>query len=189
MHRYVEAMERKLDIAVYHLAVLRELMPFAAPDDRNLPPVALQAHFEACGRAVVAMLDQLASGVASVAPDMPPVHYATPKSVIQALTDSVQPTALELKELIEGLNDDRRINDLRDVRNRSTHRFDQKTYLHGAEWTVDPPQHVPDGVLPYEGSRRLSEYLQVMVEYGREVLAAIPKVEKLAESLIADLEQ
>lgn len=189
MHRYIEAMERKLDIAIYHLAVLRELLPFAAPDEHNLPAVPLQAHFEAAGRAIVAMLDQLASGVASVVPGMPAVHKATPRRVVRALEASTQPTALELKELIKRLDVDSRINDLRDVRNRSTHRFDEKEYLHGGGWTVNPPQYVPDGVLPYQGSRRLSEYLQVMVEYGREVLAVIPNVEKLAESLAADLEQ
>ncbi len=182
-------MERKLDMAIYHLAVLRELLPFSEPDEHGLPPVPLQAHFEACGRAIVAMIDQLVSGVAFVTPGMPSVHRATPRSVVRALTDSLQPTALELKELIEGLNDDCRINDLRDVRNRSTHRFDEKEYLHGGGWTVKPPRNVPDGVVPYEGSRRLGEYLQVMVEYGQDVLAVVPKVEKLAESLAADLEQ
>ena len=40
---------------------------------------------------------------------------------------------------------------------------------------VEQPQHVPDGILPYEGSRRLSEYLEVMVEYEREVLAVFQR--------------
>lgn len=189
MHQYIEAMGRKLDMAAYHLAVLREILPFAMPDENKLPPVALQAHFEGCGRAIVAMMDQLVSGVASVAPSMPPVHYATPKTVLQALTALEHPAALELQELIRALHDDCRINDLRDVRNRSTHRFDEKKYLHSGVWIVERPQHVPDGVIPYEGSRRLGEYLEVMVEYGWEVLGVVPQVEKLAESLAADLEQ
>jgi hypothetical protein len=185
MHRYVEAMERKLDMAVYHLAVLRELLPFAIPDEDNLPPVPLQAHFESAGRAIVSMIDQLVSAVASVVPGMPTVHKATPKAVIRALADSTELAARELKEVIERLNDDARINDLRDVRNRSTHRFDEKDYLHGGGWTVNPPQHVRKGVRTYEGPRGLSQYLQVMVEYGQAVLATVPRAEKLAESLAA----
>ena len=176
-------------MAIYHLAVLREIMPFAVPDEDNLPPTALQAHFEACGRAVIAMHDRLATGVASVALGMPAVHKATPKRVAKVLESSTRSTALELKELINGLDRDSRINDLRDVRNRSTHRFDEKEYLHGGGWTVNPPQHLPDGVLLYEGSRRLSEYLEIMVEYGRELFAVAPQAKKLAETLAPDLER
>lgn len=112
MHHYVEAIDRKLEIALYHLAVLRELLPFAVADDNNLPPISLQAHFEACGRALVAMLDQLASGLAAESPMMPPLHLANPKRVRKALEESVDPAAKELNELITTLDLDPRINDL-----------------------------------------------------------------------------
>ncbi|MCH7667937.1 MAG: hypothetical protein IIC71_01845 [Acidobacteria bacterium] len=189
MDKYVEAMERKFDIAEYHLAVLRELLPFSEPDGSDLPPMALQAHFEACGRAIVAMLDQLVSGIASVAPEMPKVHGASPKSVINKLSRSGHPKASELKKLIKDLDDDCRINDLRDIRNRSTHRFDEKEYLHRIGWVVKAAEYVPRGVPPYEGSRQLSEYLQAMIEYARGVLDAAQKVEKLAKTLAKDSKQ
>jgi hypothetical protein len=186
MDKYVEAMGRKLEIAEYHLAVLRELLPFAKPDESDLPPVALQAHFEACGRAIVAMLDQLASGIAFAVPGMPGVHRATPNQVVKRLSSSVHPKAAELERLIADLNDDCRINDLRDIRNRSTHRFDVKQFSDGVGWIVNLPQYVPTGVAEYKGSRQLSEYLQVMVEYARGVIAATPEVQRLAGTLATD---
>lgn len=183
MERYIEALERKLGIARYHLAELLELLPNSEPDQDGLPPIPLQAHFEACGRAVVAMPDQLASGVASVVSWMPTVHEATPRRVISALEGSRQQAAAGLLAVIARLDGDSRINDLRDVRNRSTHRFDEKEYLHGGGWTVVPAQYLPDGISPYEGSRRLDEYLQVMVGFGQEVFDGIYEVERLALSL------
>jgi hypothetical protein len=180
MHRYVEAMQRKLDMAMYHLEVLVELVPAALPDEHNLPPIPLQAHFEACGRAVVAIPDQLASGLADVTPGMPAVYVASLKSVAQVLEGSLQPSAVQLLGLVRTFDTDARINDLRDVRNRSTHRFDEKEYLHDGGWIVNPPQHLPAGVLPYEGPRRLGEYLEKMIGYGREVLCAVPEIQELA---------
>lgn len=179
MDKYVEAMKRKLDIAEYHLAVLRELLPFAKPDDRNLPPVALQAHFEACSRAIVAIPDQLVSGIAFTVSGMPEVRRATPNKVIKRLSSSVHPKAAELESLITDLNDDCRINDLRDIRNRSTHRFDEKRYLAGKGWFVNPPEFVPQ----CEDSRQLGEYLQAMVEYAEEVIVAVSEVRELVAAL------
>lgn len=71
----------------------------------------------------------------------------------------------------------------RGIRNRGTHRFDEKEYLHGGGWTVKPPHYLPEGVIRYEGSRGLSEYLEAMVQFGREVLAQVPRVVRLAEHL------
>jgi hypothetical protein len=179
VREYTEAMERKLEIARYHLAELQELLPHAQPDERGLPPIALQAHFEGCGRAVVAMVDQLASGVASVFPDMPPVYEATPQRVLAALKKSTHPSALKLQGTLADIEGDRRINDLRDVRNRSTHRFDEKKYIHGEGWFVVLASYLPNGIGRYTESRELSEYLQAMVNFGADALASAAKVQDL----------
>lgn len=189
MWRYIEALERKYQIAYYHLNELRTLMPDAGPDEDGLPPIALQAHFEACGRAIVAMPDQLASGVASVAPEMPDVRKATLRRVVCALEDSKDPAAETLRAVLADLDRDGRLNDVRDVRNRSTHRFDEKAYHHGEGWFVDPPTYVRDGVKPYEGPRRLTDYLEVMLGFGEELLVKVPDVEHLASRIAESAQQ
>ncbi len=180
MWRYIK---RKYEIACYHLEEVGRLMPGAKPGEDGLPPVALQAHFEACGRAIVAMPDQLASGVASIVPEMPEVHRASLCRVVRALADSADPAAEELRAFLADLDRDGRLSDVRDVRNRSTHRFDEKAYHHGDGWYVDRPTQVPDGVQPYDGSRRLTDYLAAMLGFGQELLAKVPEVEDLASRI------
>lgn len=59
---YGIAMQRKLEIAQWHLSELRELFP-ADPDGNGLPPIPVQAHFEAGGRSLASIPDQLAAGL------------------------------------------------------------------------------------------------------------------------------
>lgn len=175
-------MERKLEISFYHLEAIRALLPDAVPDESGLPPIALQAHFEACVWSVIALVDQLAAGVAAVVPELVEVHDATPRRVCLALDSVNDPVAIEIKEFIERIDNDGRLSDLRSVRNRSTHRFDQKQYV-GGQWTVGRPDWLPPGVDQFNGSRHLDEYLETMTELGRDVHRSASEVERLAEDL------
>ena len=96
---YGLAMKRKLAIAEYHYGELA-----GAPrqqDDQGLPPIPLQAHFEAAGRAVGSMPDQLASGIADLlegaVPGLPPPSNAYLHTVRDALDEG------SLKSLVADL--------------------------------------------------------------------------------------
>lgn len=172
---YGIAMERKLAIAEYHLSELTSVLP-AKPESDGLPPIALQAHFEAGGRAIVSIVDQLASGVAAALADvpanMPAVDRAYPETVIDRLEEG------ELKNELSKLFDDQRHRDLRSWRNRATHRFDEKAFHHG-KWKVRDP----DGVAPYGGSRELVAYMGAMLEFGHDVIRSAHDIEGLVQSI------
>lgn len=184
MEDYLIAIRRKLQIAEYHRAELHQAAEAAEGDVDGLPPVNLQAHFEAACRAVVAMLDQLASGIAAEL-SLGPVHEATPKKVISWLRRLEYPGAEELVVRLETLNDDPRLNDIRDVRNRSTHRFDEKAYHHNAGWLVEPARWIPEHVRPYDGPRAVSEYVNSMVAFA-ESLAATAEALAASACYLAD---
>ena len=176
---YGLAMARKLMIAEFHVRELAGTLP-AKPESDGLPPIALQAHFEAGGRAIVSMVDQLASGVAAALADvpanMPAVDRAYPERVIDRLEEG------DLKDALSELFDDPRHQDLRSWRNRATHRFDEKAF-HRGKWKV----REPDGVAPYGGSREVVAYIGAMLEFGHDVIRSTDGIECLVQSFRARL--
>lgn len=171
---YGIAMTRKLAIAEYHFCEL--LRSPRDPDEHRLPPIPFQAHFEASGRAIAAMSDQLASGVvetlAGAVPGLPPVSNA----YLHTVRDALDPG--ELRSLFDGLTSDLRYDDLRTWRNRATHRFDKKGAMDGV-WIVEPPEGLPSYVDP----RDVESYLTTMLAFGRLVLDTAPEAEALAVQL------
>lgn len=173
---YGEAMVRKLDIAEFHLAELKAVLP-SKKLASGLPPVPVQAHFEASGRAVLSIADQLASGVAFVLdgalPRLTPEH-----AFLDRLAERLQGSPLG--DFLEKVNGDARHKDLRSWRNRSTHRFDTKAYADGW-WFVA----WPEGAHPYDGSRRIDEYLATMIDFGSWVVSLGKDGDDLASEFTA----
>lgn len=168
---YGLAMERKLVIAEYHFGEL--VRAPRQPDDQGLPPIPLQAHFEAAGRAVASMPDQLASGIADAlvgaVPQLPPPSNAYLHTVQDALDDG------PLQSLVAELTGDVRYKDLRSWRNRATHRFDTKKAMDGV-WIVAPP----DGIEPFVEPRDVDSYVAAMLAFGRHILDRAPAAEAFA---------
>lgn len=173
---YGEAMVRKLEIAEYHLDELQHLLPSEQLPNR-LPIIAVQAHFEASGRAILSIADQLVSGVASVlagaVPGLVPETAYLNRMVGQLRGSS-------LADFLRIVHDDVRHRDLRSWRNRSTHRFDMKAYANGW-WFVA----WPDGAPPYGGSRRIDEYIDAMVGFGHYLLDMRREAEDRALEYVA----
>jgi hypothetical protein len=172
---YGLAMKRKLAIAEYHYGEL--LQAPRQPDDHGLPPIPLQAHFEAAGRAIGSMPDQLASGIVETLegaiPGLPRVSNAFLHTVLDALDEG------SLRSLIAGVIADVRYSDLRAWRNRATHRFDKKAAVDGV-WIVAPP----DGPEPFVEPRDVESYvLDAALGFGRLVLDIAPESEALAVQL------
>jgi hypothetical protein len=171
---YGVAMERKLAIAAYHLDELSRAS--TDPDEHGLPPIPLQAHFEAAGRAIASIPDQLATGIVEVLeqrlPGLPGPSAAYLHSVVKPLP------AGELRDLLEEVGSDLRYCDLRSWRNRATHRFDRKAAMEG-EWIVESSEECDIDVEP----RDVVGYIATMLEYGRTVVAIAPEAESNAFQL------
>jgi hypothetical protein len=158
---YGIAAERKLCIAQFHLDALKALLPVGSDSD-GLPPIALQAHFEASGWATMAIVDQVVSGIGSqVVGD----DRIWPKDLLEALPES------DLREWVAQVLNDPRYLDLKSWRNRSVHRFDMKAY-HDGEWSVLEPTDEE----PYGGPRVIQSHLEEMLAFGQEVVDRLDDV-------------
>ena len=155
---YETAMERKLRIAKYHMALLADAPD--EPDAGGRPPIEYQAHSEATGRSIGSIPDQLASGLVdalrSSVPRMPGVRVAYLHTVAEALPEEVG-----LRRRVDDLVSDDRYCDLRSWRNRVTHRFDEKYSLEGV-WVVKPPDNCDVATQP----RDVMAYLGAMPDHG-----------------------
>lgn len=174
---YELAMQRKMEIAQWHVAFLPDLVDSPA-DPHELPPIELQAHFEGAGRALASIPDQLASGISEMLgeaiPSLPKPHRAYLNIICRKL-----PESSELREVLSRMVVDPRYCDLRDWRNRATHRFDRKAMLDGL-WVVAYPEDCPDPV----HTRDLMSYMRIMVDYGWGIVVEVPTVKSLASLLI-----
>jgi len=171
---YGTAMQRKLAMAEYHLKELQRAP--TAPDESGLPPIPLQAHFEAAGRAIASMPDQLASGVVEILEEAVPRLPSVTHAYLHTVRDALDPG--ELHRLFDRLTLDLRCEDLRTWRNRATHRFDEKAAMNGVG-IVEPPEGLPSYVDP----RDVESYLTTMLAFGRLVLDTAPEAEALAVRL------
>lgn len=167
-------MERKLAIAAYHMAQLREAP--VDPDDRGLPPIPLQAHFEGAGRAIASIPDQLATGIVdilqSTLPRLPPLTSAYLHTVRDRLPNS------DLRSRVDEFVSDARYCDLRSWRNRATHRFDRKGPREGV-WIVAPTDECGQSV----EHRDVVGYLNTMLVYGGWMVTTTSMVEGLTNDL------
>ena len=172
---YGIAMERKLEIAKFHARCLGRLLP-ADPEDRDMPPIPLQAHFEAAGRAVASIPDQLASGIVvsigDAVPCLPRENAAYLQKVVEKLPKS------DIREVLQGFVDDPRYCDLRSWRNRATHRFDRKR-SRGGQWFVEPPDGCKEAIKP----RDVANYTQALIDFGAGIVQQIGTIEELAVAL------
>lgn len=168
---YGVAMGRKLAMAEYHLGELRKVPTKA--DERGLPPIPLQAHFEAAGRAIASMPDQLATGiVVELRPAMPCLPKPTAAyldKLLNALPDC------ELRGVLDALVSDPRYRDLRAWRNRATHRFDEKAAKNGV-WLVELPD---DNTMP----RHVISFVEAACAYGKMILDVAPEAADRTQQL------
>lgn len=171
---YGLAMRRKLAIAEFHFDEM-QCAP-AEPDDQGLPPIALQAHFEAAGHAVFSIPDQLATGIAEalrhVEPDLPALTASNPHTV----ADRLSPGAIRSR--LEQIAEDERYVDLKAWRNRTIHRFDRKSYVNG-RWHVAPTAEGAVGITP----RDTTSYIGAVLDCVREIVYDIPDFEALIRRL------
>ena len=171
---YGIAMQRKLAIAEYHFEELHRVS--TAPDGYGLPPIPLQAHFEAGGRAIASMLDQLATGVVEILTPFLPGLPGPSAAYVHTLLEPLP--ASELRDLLGKVRSDLRYCDLRAWRNRATHRFDRKAAMDGV-WIVQPTEECDMDVEP----RDVTGYLNTMLDYGRWILEIAPEAERFAVEL------
>lgn len=167
---YGLAAQRKLRIACFHLQALRDLLP-AEPDCDGLPPIPIQAHFEAGGWATLAIVDQLSAGIGSKCLDTDQIR---PEDLLKRLPES------DLRHWLADTLDDPRYVDLKSWRNRSVHRFDEKAY-HQGQWVVLEPW---DGQAAYGGSREIQSYLEQMLKFGEEVTHRLPEITTWVDELL-----
>lgn len=171
---YGIAMKRKLAMAAYHLDELRRAPN--DPDEHGLPSIPLQAHFEAAGRAIASIPDQLATGIVEVLaqclPGMPGPSAAYLHTVVERLPES------ELRDLLEDVRSDFRYCDLRAWRNRASHRFYRKAPTEGV-WIVESSEDCDIDVEP----RDVVGYIATMLEYGRWMVKIAPEAELRAFEL------
>lgn len=175
---YEIAMTRKLEIAEWHLAELRDLLP-ADPDENGLPPIPVQAHFEAAGRALASIPDQLASGISSLLrphfPCLPKEDRAYLHEIVKCL-----PSAWALTvRLLETTSDPRYLL-FRGWRNRATHRFDEKE-SRGGFWHVEIKGNST------RINTEITRYLDCMIEFVRPLANEARTLKHLADGVIRDL--
>ena len=155
---YIEAAQRKIRIARYHLERLQELH-----DEGVDPSIPQQACFEGVITAFVGATEQVAGAI----------HVASGASgAAPPLTQKLSrmPVLLVNKEL-ERWNGHAIVRDVRSVRNRAAHRHYSKIGLRVQK---------PTGGTDYAGSRKLVPYCLAVVEH-LECLA--PLVAELKDEL------
>lgn len=157
------AIGRKVAIAAFHRDELAEALHRDHPI-ADLPPIDVQAHFEALVRAPVSIFDQILAGIATGLPGMPEPHQASVMRVEDRLLQFDHgPHAVRLARLLVAVDRNPALNDARDIRNRATHRHYDKS-LDQLGWYVESPQYLPPGVAKWTGDRHLLSYGEAMLD-------------------------
>ncbi len=175
---YLTAIDRKLQIGLYHREQLVPLLDLPADPEASMPPVAIQAHFEGVLRAPVAMLDQLVAGVADVTPKMPQPHHANTTDVCARLRGSDSESALKLAGLLGSYQRDPLLCDARSLRNRATHSFYEK-YIDNHGWQVEEPRYLADGCSPWVGERYVGPYTAALLELAARIRRSAAETARL----------
>ena len=157
---YIEAANRKLEIAAYHKEQLGEAVRGYAAQSDQPPPIAVQAHFEGVVVSVMAAMDQVAQAVNSAWElGLKPTNLV--EKAFRILAERIPAVADWFGEYI-GV-------DLRRIRTRMIHYSYSKT-PQGESWVVESANP------KYSGSRELVAYITSAVEHGKHLNKLLPLI-------------
>lgn len=148
----LDAAERKIKIAAYHLEHLNQVLVSSKDVGDNLPSIAVQAHFEGVVVSVIAAIDQ--------------VVYVAKSAFGLPLSQVDIPEVKIWYENKLGV-------DLRCIRVRMVHYSYKKKPLN-IVWVVEPVEQSK-----YAGSRELAPYASAALEYGIALCALFPQIKQL----------
>jgi hypothetical protein len=175
---YLDAVERKLQIAQFHkerlsaeLGCLREARGF---DD--LPPITVQAHFEGVVTALMGAVDKVAEAAHKVAKLTGRLGEGKKKWHNSELLERGLPFIGNLVPAIETWRNQPLLADMREVRRRAIHHVSTKRAT--PEWAIES---VGPG---YNQSRELSNYAKACVNLGEQLRKLMPEICIAFERLI-----
>lgn len=157
---YLEAAGRKVEIASYHLDMLKKVMvpPYGST---SVPPIPVQAHFEGVVIAANAAVGQVQKGIDSVHKKSVPKN----KKCLGAFW-KVSHRVPEIERwCLEPIG-----RDLQCLRNKMVHLSYKKTQTGLLEWIVETVKS------NYEGSRELVTYCTRVIKHMKELQGLIPSI-------------
>ena len=175
---YGIAMDRKVQMAAYHLAQLRDLLP-SPPDQDGFPPIVAQAHIEGSGRCLASVPDQLAAGLVECLRDRMPCLPKPNAAYLDRLAGPL-PSGWELTAIIKATTSDPMYWGLRKWRNRSVHRYDKKRSVDG-QWIL-----VGEDGDPF-ADQNVLDYLERALDWTAALVDAAPQIEAAADAGLASL--
>lgn len=161
-NRYLEAANRKVEIAKYHFRFLLDgLQANEVPQD-GMPGVPVQAHFEGLVVSVMAAVDQVAQAINSgLRMSLPP------DQLVDAAFNEIGEAVPDLKRWYEESIG----RDLRRIRTRMIH-YSYLKLQGDSGWTVEPVG------IDYPGSRELKEYSAEAIRYGERLVATFDALQQ-----------
>jgi len=158
---YLAAASQKIGIVQYHAKCLKMLRDTAAGAD-GLPPIPVQAHFEAVVFSVIAAVDQVAQAVNSAL-----TLRLDPATLVQVAFDRL---SKGIPQVAEWFNEPIGI-DLRRLRTRMMHYAYTKT-CGSPGWVVEPTKSA------FTGSRELNDYSASAADYATRLNDLLPEIER-----------
>ncbi len=152
--RYLEAANRKVEIAKYHLRCLLRELGASEDSQDEMPAVPVQAHFEGVVVSVMAAVDQVAQAINSALK----MGLASDQLVDKAFGEVGQAVPDLQHWYDESIG-----KDLRRIRTRMIH-YSYSKLLGGKGWKVE------SAGIDYRGSRELAEYSAEAVRYGERLV-------------------
>jgi hypothetical protein len=164
-HDYLEAAQRKAQIATYHLSRLEELLdPTHPPPQLSIP---MQAHFEGVVVAAMAAVDQVAQAAKSG------LKFKLGKG--EDLVNKAFETLSSSLPQIRDWFGDPIGRDLRSIRTKMVHYAYSKTA--NSPWLQWEVQRA--ATQQYQGPRELTAYARAAVSYIDRLTSFLPAIERL----------
>jgi hypothetical protein len=160
--QYLEAAERKLDIANYHVARLAQELAMGNDPGRTLPPIPVQAHFEGVVVSIMAAVDQVSEAVNSGLG-----LGLSEGERRQGAGKAIAPVVLEVADWYRHPLQQ----ELRDIRVLMVH-YAYKKMPERGRWVIEST-----GSNKYGGSRELATYAKDAVQYAERLRDSIPKIQ------------
>ena len=159
------AASRQIEISRFHYHELEKILPSAKPDERDMPPIPVQAFFEGTVISAFAAIDKLLGAIAR--------HYSVPREFEQlANIESFAPGSKNLQDK------ENFYRDLKKSRNEAVHESLTKTH-EGLVWMVKKPNRTG-----YTGARDILRYSKAAVEFAQ---ACAPVIEELEKNWVTTL--
>jgi hypothetical protein len=159
---YLEAAERKLDIATYHACELERELASRNNAGDALPPIPVQAHFEGVVVSLMSAVDQVAEAMNSSlghTDSMAERRERAGRAIAKAIPDVAAWYRNPLQQ------------DLRDLRVLMLHYAYRKT-PEGQGWVVESTNSSR-----YQGSRELVPYAKDAVRYFERLRDLLPRIQ------------